>query len=55
MPYWASRGPFGDVRRVLTSLAELAPEDSIPRARLLCVAAVMASPPERLRGLRRVQ
>ena len=29
-PYWTSRGPFGDVRRVLTSLAELAPEDSVP-------------------------
>ena len=41
-PYWVSRGPFGDVRRVLTSLAELAPEDSVPRARLLWVAAVMA-------------
>jgi predicted ATPase/DNA-binding CsgD family transcriptional regulator len=43
LPYWASRGPFGDVRRVLTSLAELAQEDSIPRARLLCVAAAMAT------------
>ena len=42
MPYWTSRGPFGDVRRVLTSLAERAPEDSIRRARLLCVAAAMA-------------
>ena len=42
-PYWTSRGPFGDVRRVLTSLAELAPEDSVPRARLLWVAAVMAA------------
>ena len=41
-PYWTSRGPFGDVRRVLTSLAELAPADSVPRARLLWVAAVMA-------------
>jgi len=41
-PYWVSRGPFGDVRRVLTSLAELAPENSIPRARLLWLAAVMA-------------
>jgi predicted ATPase/DNA-binding CsgD family transcriptional regulator len=41
-PYWTARGPFGDVRRVLTSLAELAPEDSVPRARLLGVAAVMA-------------
>jgi non-specific serine/threonine protein kinase len=43
MPYWASRGPFGDVRRVLTSLAELAPRDSVPRGRLLWVAAGMAA------------
>jgi predicted ATPase len=43
LPYWVSRGPFGDVRRVLTSLAELAPKDSISRGRLLWVAAVMAS------------
>jgi predicted ATPase/DNA-binding CsgD family transcriptional regulator len=42
-PYWGSRGPFGDVRRVLTSLADLAPEDSVYRARLLCVAAAMAA------------
>ncbi len=43
MPYWASRGPFGDVRRVLVSLAELAPDDSVTRGRLLWVAAVMAA------------
>jgi len=43
MPYWTSRGPFGDVRRVLTSLAELAPEGSLSRGRLLWVAAIMAS------------
>jgi predicted ATPase/DNA-binding CsgD family transcriptional regulator len=43
MAFWVSRGPFGAVRRMLTSLAELAPEDSLPRARLLWVAAVMAS------------
>jgi predicted ATPase/DNA-binding CsgD family transcriptional regulator len=42
LPYWVSRGPFGDVRRVLTSLAELAPEDSTSRGRLLWVAAIMA-------------
>jgi DNA-binding CsgD family transcriptional regulator len=42
LPYWASHGPFGDVRRVLTSLAELAPEDSVPQGRLLWVAAIMA-------------
>jgi predicted ATPase/DNA-binding CsgD family transcriptional regulator len=43
MAFWASRGPFGDVRRMLTRLAELAPEGSLPRARLLWVAAVMAA------------
>jgi non-specific serine/threonine protein kinase len=43
LPYWVSRGPFGDVGRVLTSLAELVPEDSVPRARFLWVAAIMAS------------
>ena len=43
LPYWVSRGPFGDVRRVLISLAELAPEDSVSRGRLLWVAAIMAS------------
>ena len=43
LPYWVSRGPFGDVRRVLTSLAELAPADSVSRGRLLWVAAIMAS------------
>jgi DNA-binding CsgD family transcriptional regulator len=42
MAYWSSRGPFGDVRRVLTCLADLAPENSVPRARLLWVAAIMA-------------
>jgi len=43
LPYWVSRGPFGDVRRVLTTLAELAPDDSVSRGRLLWVAAVLAS------------
>ena len=43
LPYWSSRGPFGDVRRVLSSLADLAPENSLARGRLLWVAAVMAS------------
>jgi non-specific serine/threonine protein kinase len=43
MPYWASRGPFGDVRRLLTSLAELAPENSASRGRLLWVASCMAA------------
>ena len=43
MAFWACRGPYGDIRRVLASLAESAPENSIARARLLCVAAVMAT------------
>src|SRR5262249_35497958 len=42
MTFWACRGPFGDVRRVLTSLAEMAPQRSLARAWLLWVAAVMA-------------
>ena len=42
MTYWACRGPFSDVRRVLTSLAETAPQRSLARAQLLWVAAVMA-------------
>jgi predicted ATPase/DNA-binding CsgD family transcriptional regulator len=40
--YWSCRGPYGDVRRMLTSLAELAPENSVSRARLLFVSADMA-------------
>jgi predicted ATPase/DNA-binding CsgD family transcriptional regulator len=43
MAYWACRGPFSDVRRVLASLAEQVPDDSIARGRLLWVAAVMAN------------
>ena len=43
MAFWACRGPFGDVRRRLTALAELTPEDSLPRAQLLWVASVMAA------------
>jgi ATP/maltotriose-dependent transcriptional regulator MalT len=42
MTFWACRGPFSDVRRVLTSLAETAPQRSLARAQLLWVAAVMA-------------
>jgi predicted ATPase/DNA-binding CsgD family transcriptional regulator len=42
MAYWACRGPFSDVRRILTSLAEATVEDSASRGRLLWVAAVMA-------------
>ncbi|HEV8053388.1 MAG TPA: hypothetical protein VGP30_01010, partial [Candidatus Limnocylindrales bacterium] len=43
VPYWTCRGPFGDVRRVLTSLAEQAPKDSGPRAHFLRAAAAIAS------------
>lgn len=39
MAYWWCRGPVSDVRRVLASLIEPTPEDSLPRARLLWVAA----------------
>jgi predicted ATPase len=41
--YWTARGPYGDVRRMLSSLAELAPENSVSRARLLVVSAAMAT------------
>ena len=41
--YWSARGPYGDVRRMLSSLAELAPENSVSRARLLWVSAAMAT------------
>jgi DNA-binding CsgD family transcriptional regulator len=40
--YWSARGPYGDVRRMLSSLAGLAPENSVSRARLLWVSAAMA-------------
>jgi non-specific serine/threonine protein kinase len=41
--YWTARGPYGDVRRMLSSLAELAPENSVSRARLLLVSAAVAT------------
>jgi predicted ATPase/DNA-binding CsgD family transcriptional regulator len=41
--FWTCRGPISDVRRVLASLIEVTPEDSIPRGRLLWVAAAMAT------------
>jgi DNA-binding CsgD family transcriptional regulator len=41
--YWVCRGPVSDVRRVLASLIEVTPEESLPRARLLWVAASMAT------------
>ena len=43
LAYWSSRGPISDVRRILASLIEVTPEDSLPHARLLWVAAAMAT------------
>jgi non-specific serine/threonine protein kinase len=40
--YWTCRGPFSDVRRVVSSLIDVTPQESLPRARLLWVAATMA-------------
>ncbi len=40
--YWASRGPLSDVRRILAALTEMAPSDSLPRARLLWATASAA-------------
>jgi non-specific serine/threonine protein kinase len=41
--YWACRGPASDVRRILTALTDMTPLESLPRARLLWVAASMAA------------
>ena len=43
LAYWSSRGQFGDLRRILTSLALVTPEDSAARAHYLRAAAVMAN------------
>jgi non-specific serine/threonine protein kinase len=43
LAYWSSRGPVGDVRRILASLIKVTLQDSVPRARLLWVAAAMAT------------
>jgi len=40
--FWQCRGPISDVRRVLASLIEATPEDSLPRGRLLWVASAQA-------------
>jgi non-specific serine/threonine protein kinase len=40
--YWTCRGPFSDVRRMVSSLIEVTAQDSLPRARLLWVAASAA-------------
>ena len=41
--FWTCRGPLSDMRRVLASLIEVTPEDSLPRGGLLWVAAAMAA------------
>ena len=41
--YWFCRGPWGEVQRMVASLAEAAPQDSLARARLLWVGATLAS------------
>ena len=43
LAYWSSRGQFGDLRRMLTSLATQTAEDSAARAHYLRAAAVMAN------------
>lgn len=43
LAYWSSRGQFGDLRRMFTSLAVLTTDDSAPRAHYLRAAAVMAN------------
>ena len=41
--YWLCHGPFGDVRRILASLTDMTPPESLPRARLLWVTASLAT------------
>ena len=41
--YWGARGPYSDVRRILDALAEVAPEHSASRARLLAMSATVAT------------
>ena len=41
--YWTCRGPLGDVRRILASLTDMTPPESLPRARLLWVTALVAA------------
>ena len=43
LAYWSSRGQFGDLRRMLTTLATQTAEDSAARAHYLRAAAVMAN------------
>jgi predicted ATPase/DNA-binding CsgD family transcriptional regulator len=41
--YWMCHGPLGDVRRLLASLTDMTPPDSLARARLLWVRACVAA------------
>lgn len=43
MVYWFCRGPWREVQRIVDVLIELAPQNSLPRARLLWVGATLAS------------
>ena len=42
--YWICRGPLSDVRRILASLTDMTPPESLPRARLLWARASVAGP-----------
>ena len=41
--YWACRGRFGDLRRVLTKLALACEEGSVPRLQFMTAASIMAN------------
>jgi non-specific serine/threonine protein kinase len=41
--YWVCHGPLSDVRRILASLTDLTPPESLPRARLLWAMASVAA------------
>jgi len=41
-PYWWSRGPLGDVRRIMHTFLPLTADGTVPRARCVWVAAVLA-------------
>lgn len=42
MVFWVCRGPWREVNRIVATLTELAPQDSLARARLLWVGAALA-------------
>jgi non-specific serine/threonine protein kinase len=50
--YWACRGQFGDLRRVLTTLALACEEDSVPRLQFLTAASIMANSQNDVEALR---